>query len=560
MRALLSSILIILFSAGCANIQSPPGGEGDKTAPYVEITNPQDGTTNFDGDEIEIEFDDYMNRSKVLENLRITPEVKAEYDWNATTLSIEFTEPLKENTTYAINIGTDYSDYYNNSPEKAFSMIFSTGSKLDSGSISGKLSAEDTKGKFLFLYKLKDGEFPDIVEDEPDYFVNTGSSGDFRFVALKPGTYRLIAIDDKFQNRIYDDEVDAYGTALNDYTLTEDSLSISNIQVFLGPKNDFTPPKLISANSSYAGTANILFDESLDYNTLNRENFLLFDGENKLEVLNIGFQEQNTSEVLIVYDNNLIGKTLTLKVKNLADSTGNVIADTTSSIEFVVDSLFNDNEFIIEKTNLTDSTKSNISPLLDITTEKKFFYLKFNKIPDESSLQGKAKIIDGDSSFALELYSTNLSEYYFKSERKLPENKELKIELNTSEIKDIWGMNLAKDTLYSTKYKTGFLPRYSKLAGKIENKGSCNSSLVVEAQNITDNTNYKTIVSDSTWSFDEVTAGKYIFTVYCDVNKDNEYSFGNLDPFEFREPYSKSKEYKVEENWEYNEIILILNE
>ena len=560
MRALLSSILLILFASGCANIQSPPGGEGDKTAPYVEITNPQDGTTNFDGDEIEIEFDDYMNRSKVLENLRITPEVKAEYDWNATTLSIEFTEPLKENTTYAINIGTDYSDYYNNSPEKAFSMIFSTGSKLDSGSISGKLSAEDTKGKFLFLYKLENGEFPDIFEDEPDYFVNTGSSGEFRFVALKPGTYRLIAIDDKFQNRIYDDEVDAYGTALSDYTLTEESLSISNIQVFLGPKNDVTPPNLISANSSYAGTANILFDESLDYNTLKKENFLLFDGEQELEIMNIGFQEQNTAEVLIVYDKNLIGKTLTLKVENLTDSTGNVIADTASSIEFVVDSLFNENEFAIENTNLTDSTKNNVSPLLDSTTDKKFYFIKFNKIPDESSLHGITRVINGDSIISLELYSTNLSEYYFKSDSKLPENKELKIEFNTSEIRDIWGMNLTKDTLYSTTFKTGFLPRYSKLAGKIENQGSCNSNLIVEAQNITDQTKYKTIVSDSTWSFDKVTAGKYIFTIYCDTNNDNEYSFGSLKPFAFREPYSKSKEYKVEENWEYNDIILNLDE
>lgn len=560
MRALLSTILIILFSAGCANIQSPPGGEGDKTAPYVEITNPQDGTTNFDGDEIEIEFDDYMNRSKVLENLRITPEVKAEYDWNATTLSIEFTEPLKENTTYAINIGTDYSDYYNNSPEKAFSMIFSTGSKLDSGSISGKLSAEDTKGKFLFLYKLESGEFPDIFEDEPDYFVNTGSSGEFRFVALKPGTYRLIAIDDKFQNRIYDDEVDAYGTALSDYTLTEESLSISNIQVFLGPKNDVTPPNLISANSSYAGTANILFDESLDYNTLRKENFLLFDGEQELEIMNIGFQEQNTAEVLIVYDKNLIGKTLTLKVENLTDSTGNVIADTASSIEFVVDSLFNENEFAIENTNLTDSTKNNVSPLLDSTTDKKFYFIKFNKIPDESSLQGITRVINGDSIISLELYSTNLSEYYFKSDSKLPENKELKIEFNTSEIKDIWGMNLTKDTLYSTNFKTGFLPRYSKLAGKIENQGSCNTNIIVEAKNITDQSSYKTQVSDSTWSFDKVTAGKYIFTVYCDTNNDNEYSFGSLKPFAFREPYSKSKEYKVEENWEYNDIILNLDE
>ena len=560
MRALLSSILIILFSAGCANIQSPPGGEGDKTAPYVEITNPQDGTINFDSDEIEIEFDDYMNRSKVLENLRITPEVKAEYDWNATTLSIEFTEPLKENTTYAINIGTDYSDYYNNSPEKAFSMIFSTGNKLDSGSISGKLSAEDTKGKFLFLYKLKDGEFPDIFKDEPDYFVNTGSSGEFRFVALKPGTYRLVAIDDKFQNRIYDDEVDAYGTALSDFTLTEDSLSISNIQVFLGPKNDFTPPKLISASSNYAGTANILFDESLDYNTLKKENFLLFDGEKKIELMNIGFQEKNTSEVLIVYDKNLIGKTLTLNVENLTDSTGNIIADSASSIEFVVDSLSNENEFAIEKTNLMDSTKNNVSPILDSIIDKKFYFIKFNKIPDESTLKGIARVINGDSTIPLQLYSTNLNEYYFTSDTKFPENKELKIEFNTSEIKDIWGMKLAKDTLYSTKFKTGFLPKYSKLGGKIENQGSCSSNLIVEAQNISDKTRYKTIVSDSTWSFEKVTAGKYIFTIYCDTNNDNEYSFGSLKPFAFREPYSKSKEYKVEENWEYNDIILNLDE
>jgi uncharacterized protein (DUF2141 family) len=501
-----------------------------------------------------------MNRSKVLENLRITPEVKAEYDWNATTLSIEFIEPLRENTTYAINIGTDYSDYYNNSPEKAFSMIFSTGNKLDSGSISGMLSAEDTKGKFLFLYKLDGNETPNILEDKPDYFVNTGSSGEFRFVALKPGKYRLIAIDDKFQNKVYDDEVDAYGTALNDLTLTEDSLSISGIQIFLGPKNDFTPPKLLSANSNYAGTANLLFDESLDYNSILKENFSLAYNSSKVEVKNIGAQEQNTSEVLIVYDNNYIGKSLTLEIKSVTDSTGNFISDTASSIEFAVDSLFNEKEFIIDKTNLTDSTKNNVIPNLDSVTNSKFYFLKFNKIPDESSFKGAAKIINGDSTIALNLHSKNLSEYLFKSDKNLPDNKELVIEFNTADIKDIWGNKLSKDTTYKTKFKTGFIPRYSKLAGKVEIRSNCDSQLVVKAKNITDNSSYKSIVSDSTWSFEKVTAGKYIFTVFCDENKDEKYSFGSLDPFTFREPYSKSKEYKVEENWEYNDIILILDE
>lgn len=560
MRALLSTIIILYLITGCANIQRPPGGEGDTTPPYVEVTDPENGTINFDGNEIDIEFDDYMNRSKVLENLRITPEVKAEYDWNATTLSIEFIEPLEDNTTYAINIGTEYSDYYNNSPEKAFSMIFSTGDKLDSGSISGTLSAEDTKGKFLFLYKSDNGTFPSITEAEPNYFVNTGSSGEFRFVALKPGTYRLIAIDDKFQNRVYDDEVDAYGIALNDITLTEDSLSVSGVEVFLGPKNDFTSPKLLSASSSYAGTANLLFDESLDYNTLNKENFKLISDGNAIDVKNIGVQEQNTSEVLIVYDKSNVGQSLIIEVSNVTDSTGNTISDTANTSVFIVDSLDNETDFIIEINNLNDSTKNNVIPIVNSVSNSKFFNLKFNKIPDETSLQSTARVINGDSVISLNLYSKNLSDYKFVTDEYLPENKDLVIEFNTSEIKDIWGNALTKDTLYRTKFKTGFLPRYSKIGGKVNVSNPCSSNIVIEAKNITDNSSYKTSISDSTWSFDKVTAGKYVFTVFCDINSDGNYSFGSLDPFENREPYSKSREYKVDENWEYNDIILILDE
>jgi hypothetical protein len=153
-----------------------------------------------------------------------------------------------------------------------------------------------------------------------------------------------------------------------------------------------------------------------------------------------------------------------------------------------------------------------------------------------------------------------LSDYIFVTDEYLPENKDLIIEFNTSEIKDIWGNTLTKDTLYKTKFKTGFLPRYSKIGGKVNVATPCSGDIVIEAKNITDNSSYKTTISDSTWSFDKVTAGKYVFTVFCDANIDGEYSFGSLDPFENREPYSKSKEYKVDENWEYNDIILILDE
>ena len=204
---LLTTLILLYILTSCANIQSPPGGAGDTLAPEVEYTTPEDRTINFSGSELTIGFDEYMNRAKVIENLRITPDAKMSYDWSATDLNITFEEDLQPNTTYAINIGTEYSDYYNNSPKKGFSMIFSTGNELDSGSISGLLSAPDTKGKFVFLYKEKEGVFPDLSSTQPDYYVSTGSSGEYKFVALKPGRYRLLAIDDKFQKRLNDKKV-----------------------------------------------------------------------------------------------------------------------------------------------------------------------------------------------------------------------------------------------------------------------------------------------------------------------------------------------------------------
>ncbi len=560
MKLLTTLILLYILATGCANIQSPPGGAGDTLAPNVEYTEPADRTINFSNDEVTIGFDEYMNRAKVLENLRITPEAKMTFDWSATDLNIKFEEPLLPNTTYAINIGTEYTDYYNNAPQKGFSMIFSTGDKLDSGSISGLLSATDTKGKFVFLYKEVDGEFPDMATAQPDYFVNTGSSGEFLFVALKPGNYRLLAIDDKFQNRVYDDQVDSYGTALSDITLTDDSLKASGISVHIGAKSDYRGPQLISANSQFSGIANILFDENMDRGTIINENFKLTSATGDVPINGIGTNAKTSSELLIIYDANYGGKELEIKVTNVTDSTGNTIQDTASSFKFVVDSTYNRTDFAISSTNLNDSTQKNVTPFFHILPEKPTFRVKFSKIPDANSLENSAYLELEGEKIKLSLTSENLLDYNFKSEIPIKENTEYILVFNTKGIVDIWGQGLVKDTVYRTKFKTNFAPKYSKIGGEVTTMSDCKGNIVIRAINTADNSKYKTTLTDGKWNLDKVTAGSYVFEIFCDENNNGEYDFGKVIPFEYREKYSKSKPYTVNENWEYNEIKLVLDE
>lgn len=560
MRVLITLILIYLFAFGCANIQSPPGGAGDTTAPSVEYTYPVDRTINFQDDEMTIGFNEYMNRSKVIENLHISPDVKMSFDWSSTDLHISFLEPLRPNTTYAVNLGTEFTDYHNNQPKQGYSIIFSTGNKLDSGSIIGYLSAPDTKGKYMYLYKKKDGEYPNMATTKPDYYVNTGSSGIFQFVALTPGEYRVIAVDDRFQNGIYDDQVDSYGTALNDVILTEDKLLVGGVNIFLGGKTDEVGPKLLNASSQYAGIANVLFDENLDYNTLVAENFSLTSNGENVPVMAMGINRLTTSEVILIFDKNTAGKDLKLTVKSIADSTGNSIQEASNYTNFTVDSTYNMDEFTISTTNLNDSTQKNISPKFNILSQSSVFKLKFNKIPDVSTLENAAYLESNGNKTNVKLLSNNLLDYFFVSDSILTENAEYTLVFNTSDITDLWGNRLTKDTIYRTKFKTSFEPKSSLIGGTVELVSDCGGDIIVTAKNISDKSEYTTALTDGKWKFDKVTPGSYIFEIYCDANKNGKFDFGSINPFEYREKYSKSTEHKIAENWEYNDIKLILNE
>ena len=135
---------IVLVSAcvyGCASMRSPEGGPIDKTPPKVLKMEPKDLTTNFSAKKIVITFDEYFNIQNEAKEFSISPEQERLplLKKNQKKLEIIFQDSLEKNTTYTLNFGKAIADVNESNVLKNLTYAFSTGSLLDSLSISGRV-------------------------------------------------------------------------------------------------------------------------------------------------------------------------------------------------------------------------------------------------------------------------------------------------------------------------------------------------------------------------------------------------------------------------------------
>ena len=70
------SLLAVLLILGCANRGTPTGGEIDMEPPVVLKSSPENFSTNFKAEEIEIIFDEYIRLSNIQKELIISPPIE----------------------------------------------------------------------------------------------------------------------------------------------------------------------------------------------------------------------------------------------------------------------------------------------------------------------------------------------------------------------------------------------------------------------------------------------------------------------------------------------------
>ena len=145
-------LIFVLIIIGCATQVPPSGGPLDTTPPEIVKTYPENGTVNFKGNYVEVEFSEYVDKRSVQDAIYISPYIQGEiqYKWSGRKLKLVFPEKLKDSTTYVITFGTEIKDLNaGNKMKESFTLAFSTGSAIDSGSIEGKIFSN--KGNFMVL-------------------------------------------------------------------------------------------------------------------------------------------------------------------------------------------------------------------------------------------------------------------------------------------------------------------------------------------------------------------------------------------------------------------------
>jgi hypothetical protein len=270
-------LFVIYWCVGCANAVAPTGGEQDKTTPKIIVTEPVQRATNVHPRYIALEFSKFVQqRSQVQQNLFLTPPLKVEYVWSGKTVFVNFKEPLDSNTTVALTLGTQYTDWDGNKPEAAYTLIFSTGSKLDSGTIRARVEAEKPDGITAFLYQLTAN--PDTLNPattKPKYKTQVGSNKTLEFPALAKGAYRLFVLRDEYRNDLIDKGTDAFGAATHDLVLPEGGTAEALLRI--APTEDLTPPRVFDVRQLSATRLAVKFSEKIHPSSLRPANFLLRD-------------------------------------------------------------------------------------------------------------------------------------------------------------------------------------------------------------------------------------------------------------------------------------------
>lgn len=193
--------LIGLVLVGCANRGvGPQGGPKDSIPPVPVKAEPEIGALNFQGDRIEVTFDEYIQLDNVAKHLIISPpqqnqpEVKA----RGKKLIVQFKDTLRDNTTYTLDFGSAVCDYREKVPLKGYSFYFSTGDEIDTletfGRVYDAATLNPMEDVMVGIYSnTADSAF---VSEPFLRIAKTDAEGRFRIGNIHPGTYRLYAVDD----------------------------------------------------------------------------------------------------------------------------------------------------------------------------------------------------------------------------------------------------------------------------------------------------------------------------------------------------------------------------
>ena len=238
------AVMAMLLS--CATQVAPGGGPEDKLPPRVAAVYPAPNTTNHPNElYVKLEFDEWINASVPRSAVSISPPIdkKMKFEVSGKTLVLTSRAELDTGTTYTVTFAGGIKDLHGNMLATPFQVVFSTGAKIDSLKLAGRVLVHDSLvrkkaypsiGLFLmgseresrhYLDKYRDtathalDTLPMLAKEPPLYLTRTDSVGNFVLSGLRPGRYRVVAFLDANGNQKIEASSELVGVWTGDLSL-----------------------------------------------------------------------------------------------------------------------------------------------------------------------------------------------------------------------------------------------------------------------------------------------------------------------------------------------------
>jgi Bacterial Ig-like domain len=264
-RSLVYILLISFLFTGCAKRGTITGGAKDTIPPTITGSSPRNMSTEFNGNEIRINFDEYIKIKDINKQLIVSPPMKYTPEIVPTGsaskyISIKIKDTLQENTTYSFNFGQSITDNNEGNPYSQFKFIFSTGTYIDSLALRGKIKdayARDTDHFVTVMLYEANETFNDstVYKERPRYITNTlDSMVNFNLENIREGKYHLFALKDANNNYKFDPKTDKIAFLNTTVSVPDSIIAGYELELFKEkPAFKALKPSQATSNRLYAG-------------------------------------------------------------------------------------------------------------------------------------------------------------------------------------------------------------------------------------------------------------------------------------------------------------------
>lgn len=525
-------IVLVLSFSQCAKKGRPDGGPKDEDAPLFVTANPPYETINFDKNEINIYFNEYIKLKDLSKQLIISPPLNPEnpplispQGSPSKYINIQILDTLLENSTYIFDFGNSVQDNNESNTLERFKYVFSTGAYIDSltlsGSVKNSFKSESVENIKLLLYRL-DSAYTDsaVYNRKPDYVTSTLDSSNYEFSNLRKGNYLLVALNDARSDYVFNPKTDEIGFLKDTISLPRDSIIKTELSIF---KEElpyiFRRGKEIRKGQlifGYQGKPSNLKIENLSAVPDNFQT-IIFPEKDK-DTLNLWHSPIEKDSLIFKISNNNIIDTITvaLRKKQLDSLT---VTKITGGVLNIKDTLF----------------FSTNNPIIKIDTSKINFVHT-----DSIYITYKAFISKKESSVGF------LFEKKFKTSYKL--------NLYPDALVDIF--ETSNDTVTS-QFRTRSIEDYGEISLAIQNPEKV--PVIIQLTDINDVTvAQETSSENKTISFNYLIPKKYKIRIIYDTNNNGKWDTGNYLEKKQPEPVQYFPEVQeIRPNWVLNEVIKI---